>query len=104
LFQVTVGNISSTKMNIEHKIVQVVVISVTLFLIAMTGFCKGMDKPSKMMGYTDDWMTRSTNYQEWQKANLKKQQTKSLNGLMKMNLEYQPRRQNRFSSTKKIES
>jgi hypothetical protein len=73
-------------MNIEYRIVQGAVISVILFLIAMTGFCKGMEEPTKMMGYTDDWMTRSTNYQEWQ------------------NLEYQPRRQNRFSSTKEIES
>jgi hypothetical protein len=58
-------------MNIENRIVQGAVISVTLFLIALMGFCKGMDEPTKMIGYADDWMTRATNYQEWQKPDLK---------------------------------
>jgi hypothetical protein len=53
----------------------------------MTDICKGMEEPTRMIGYAGDW-TKATNYQEWQKPDLKKQRTKSLNGLMKMNLEY----------------
>jgi hypothetical protein len=55
-FRVTVGNTFSTKMNIENGTVQGAVISVTLFLIAMTDICKGMEEPTKMIGYVDDWI------------------------------------------------
>jgi hypothetical protein len=55
-FRVTVGNTFSTKIRIEHGTVQGAVISVTLFLIAMTDICKGMEEPTKMIGYADDWI------------------------------------------------
>jgi hypothetical protein len=45
-------NSFSTKMNIENG----AVISVTLFLIALTGICKGMEEPTKMIRYADDWI------------------------------------------------
>jgi hypothetical protein len=47
-FQVTVGNTFST--------VQRAVMSVGLFLIAMTDICKGMEEPTNMIGYVDDWI------------------------------------------------
>jgi hypothetical protein len=53
-FRVTVGNTFSTKINIENGIVQGAVMSVTFFLIAMTDICKGIEKPTKMIGYADD--------------------------------------------------
>jgi hypothetical protein len=31
-------------------------IGVTLFLIAITDICKGMEDPTKMIGFTDDWI------------------------------------------------
>jgi hypothetical protein len=43
-------------MNIENGIIQGAVISVTLFLIAMTDTCKGMKEPTKIIGYADDWI------------------------------------------------
>jgi hypothetical protein len=56
----------------------------------MTDICKGMGDPIKIIGYADDWIKylQARNYQDWQKSDLKKQRTKSLNGLMKMDLEY----------------
>jgi hypothetical protein len=51
-----VGYTFSTKMNIENGIVHGAVISVALFLIAMTDICKEMEKPRKMIGYADDWI------------------------------------------------
>jgi hypothetical protein len=55
-FRVTVGNTFSTKINIENGIVQGAVISVTVFLIAMTDIYKGMEAPTKVIGYVDDWI------------------------------------------------
>jgi hypothetical protein len=36
--------------------VEEAVISVTLFLIAMTDICKGMEEPTEMTKYADDWI------------------------------------------------
>jgi hypothetical protein len=55
-YRVTVGNTISTKMNIENEMVQGAIISVILFLIAMTDICKGMEEPTKIIGYADDWI------------------------------------------------
>jgi hypothetical protein len=57
----------------------------------MTDISKGMEEPTRMIGYAGDWIIYKSHKlpQEWQKPDLKKQRTKSLNGLMKMNLEYQ---------------
>jgi hypothetical protein len=53
-FRARVGYTFSTKMNIKNGIVHGAVISVALFLIAMTDICKEMEKPRKMIGFADD--------------------------------------------------
>jgi hypothetical protein len=55
-FRVKKGNTFSTEMNIQDGIVQGAVINVTLFLIAMTDICKGMEEPTKMVRYAEDWI------------------------------------------------
>jgi hypothetical protein len=50
----------SSDKNIENGIVQGAVISVSLFLIEMTDICKGMEEPTKMIGYVDDWIIHTS--------------------------------------------
>jgi hypothetical protein len=63
-------------MNIENEMVQGAVISVTLFLIAMTYICKGMEEPTKIIGYADDCIIH-TSHKLPRKARFKKSSRQS---------------------------
>jgi hypothetical protein len=41
---------------IENGVVQGAVLSVTLFLVAMTDIVKNIKEPTKILGYADDWV------------------------------------------------
>jgi predicted ATP-grasp superfamily ATP-dependent carboligase len=54
---VAVGNTISNEAAIENGVVQGAVLSVTLFLLAMSEICDGIhQEPVKIIGYADDWM------------------------------------------------
>jgi hypothetical protein len=54
--RVTVGNTLSNKAAIKNGVVQGAVLSVTLFLLAMSEICDGIREPVKIIFYADDWM------------------------------------------------
>jgi hypothetical protein len=51
--RVAIGNTKSSLKNIENG-VQGAVMSVTLFLVAMANICEKIEKPTKILGYSDD--------------------------------------------------
>jgi hypothetical protein len=54
--QGSVGDTLSNEAAIENEVVQEAVLSVTLFLIAMSEICDGIQEPVKIIEYADDWM------------------------------------------------
>jgi hypothetical protein len=54
--QGSVGNTLSNEAAIENEVVQEAVLSVTLFLLAMSKICDGIQEPVKIIEYADDWM------------------------------------------------
>jgi MFS superfamily sulfate permease-like transporter len=46
----------SSVRNIENGVVQGVVLSVTFFIISMSQINKNVDSPTKIIGFTDDWI------------------------------------------------
>jgi hypothetical protein len=57
-----VGNTLSNQATIENGDVHGAVLSVTLFLVAISEICNGIEETVKIMGYADDWMIL-TSYQ-----------------------------------------
>jgi Reverse transcriptase (RNA-dependent DNA polymerase) len=55
-FRVAVGSTLSDPMTIENGVIQGAVLSVTLFLVAMSGITKKIKSPVKILGYADDWV------------------------------------------------
>jgi hypothetical protein len=57
--RVAIGNTKSSLKNIENG-VQGAVMSVTLFLVAMANICEKIEKPTKILGYSDDWVLNTS--------------------------------------------
>jgi hypothetical protein len=71
--KVTVGNTLLNKAAIENGVV-------TLFLIAMSEICDGMQEPVKIIGYADDWMILTSHkHEKTCELRIKKQCNKSPN-------------------------
>jgi ribonuclease HI/endonuclease/exonuclease/phosphatase family metal-dependent hydrolase len=54
-FKVIIGNTESTRMSSEDGVVQGAVLSVTLFLLALSKIALGVGESVKIVGYADDW-------------------------------------------------
>jgi hypothetical protein len=54
--QVALGNYLSNSKEIKNEVVQGMVLSVTLFLIAMADIIKGTKETCTILGYADDWV------------------------------------------------
>jgi hypothetical protein len=50
----------SSPMTIENGVVQGAVLSVTLILVAMATICKGIEEPTRIVQYADDWVIYSS--------------------------------------------
>jgi hypothetical protein len=74
----------------------------TLFLIAMTDICKEMEEQTKMIGYTDDWITY-TSHKLPREAEARLKAADKVIQWTNEN-EYQPRKQNLCSSTEETET
>jgi hypothetical protein len=59
-----IGNTLSEEKQIENGVVQRVVLSVTLFLVAMAEITHGIEEPIKIIGYADDWIIHTTHKHE----------------------------------------
>jgi hypothetical protein len=59
--RVDIGNTYSTSREIENGVLQGTVLSVTLFLVAMAEICRGIEGPTRMFGYADDWVILTSN-------------------------------------------
>jgi hypothetical protein len=59
--KVPVGNHYSRPKSIENRVVQGAVLSVTLFLVAMTDIVKNIKEPTQIMGYANDWVVITSN-------------------------------------------
>jgi hypothetical protein len=55
-FTVAVGNTLSSPISIKNGVVQGAVLSVTLLFVAMATICKGIEEPTRIRGYADDWV------------------------------------------------
>jgi hypothetical protein len=53
---VAIGNTMSSLKIIENGVPQRVVLSMTLFLVAMAKICDKIEEPTKSLGYADDWI------------------------------------------------
>jgi hypothetical protein len=60
--QRAIGNIYSTPREIENGVVRGAVLSVTLFLVAMVEMCRGIEGPTRMLGYADGWVMQQYKY------------------------------------------
>jgi hypothetical protein len=54
-FRVQIGDTTSEKFSQENGVVQVAVLSVNLFLLAMMDITSAARDPVTMTGYADDW-------------------------------------------------
>jgi hypothetical protein len=66
--RVVVGNTLSNEVTIENGAMQGAVLSVTLFPIALSEICDGMQEPVKIIGYADDWMILTSHNHMWIKG------------------------------------
>jgi hypothetical protein len=55
-----VENYFSNPKEIKNEVVQGLVLSVTLFLIAMVNIVKGIKETCTILGYTDDWVIEAS--------------------------------------------
>jgi hypothetical protein len=63
-FEWAIGNPLSEEKQIENRVVQGAVWSVTLFLLAMAMITHGIVEPIKIIGYADDWIIHTTHKHE----------------------------------------
>jgi hypothetical protein len=54
--RVAVGNTLSSPMSIKNRVVQGAVLNVTFFLVVMATICMGIEEPTRILGYADDWV------------------------------------------------
>jgi hypothetical protein len=59
--KVAVGNHYSRPKSIENGVVQGAVLTVTLFLVAMTDIVKDIKEPTQIMGYANEWVVTTSN-------------------------------------------
>jgi hypothetical protein len=62
--RVAIGSTLSEEKQSENGVVQGVVLSVTLFLVAMAEITHGIEEPIKRIGYADDWIIHTTHKHE----------------------------------------
>jgi hypothetical protein len=55
-FRVILGEETSTARILENGVVQGAVLSVTLFMVAMSQITQNVALPTKIIGYADDWV------------------------------------------------
>jgi hypothetical protein len=70
-FRVVLGESSSEKSYTENGVIQGVVISVTLFLVALADIVRQVQHPVEIIGYKNDWVIHTSDqYMDIAQANI----------------------------------